>query len=65
MTVENTINRVSYSYNSRQITQEMDSHDFLRLLSKNSSSIKRSRVIIPKIGTGGKIKFLVEFEGGR
>lgn len=49
---------------SPSIRKELTAKEFYRLATRNPQSIRRSRFIIPKIGSGLKGKFLVEFENG-
>jgi hypothetical protein len=44
------------------ITKVMDADEFLRFISENKEKIKSSRVILPKLGSTGLGKFLVELE---
>lgn len=44
------------------ITKVMDAEEFLRFVSEHRDRIISSRLILPKLGSEGFGKFLVEFE---
>lgn len=54
--------RIKFTEFKTSITKEMDAEEFLQFVSEHKDRIISSRLILPKLGSNGFGKFIVEFE---
>lgn len=54
--------KVKFSAGKPTVHKIMDAQEFIDLVQHNRSKIKSAKILLPKLGSKGLGKFLVEFE---